>query len=501
MICKTSRLWFPPVGLAAMAFRMALGLALGLGTMMSSDVVAQNNSYDADAMARINPRYDRPMPIDEQRVAAAGIRRVSGKHLVLYTDLREQPEIDEFVATFDQATEQWCQVFSVDPKRAEKWQMRCFLIEDRPRFRAAQLMPNDLPDFLAGYQRRHEMWIYRQPGSYYTRHLLLHEGTHAFMEWFLDGYGSPWYSEGIAEKLGLHWWQNEQLKLGYRLRDRSEAPYWGRIKIIRREFAEGTMLSLDDVFNIPNRAFREVRNYAWGWAACEFLSNHQLSQKVFADLFQHAKKPQNLFNASLIRSLDKHWEVLNRDWYLFISELEYGYDVSKGRIVSATKLRRGDTIENAANIKGDTFGIRSEHSWQKTSLEVKAGQRIRVTCNSRFQIGTSQIMPNDDGMNAEESKNGQPINDQPWPCEANGITLEYYRGRPLGTLMAGVLVPRAEAANVKESVAGLLDPMVVGQNAIIEIRRSGILCFRVNESPAKLADNQGSLEVAVEKLE
>jgi hypothetical protein len=67
--------------------------------------------------------------------------------------------------------------------------------------------------------------------------------------------------------------------------------------------------------------------------------------------------------------------------------------------------------------------------------------------------------------------------------------------------MAGVLVPRAEAANVKESVAGLLDPMVVGQNAIIEIRRSGILCFRVNESPAKLADNQGSLEVAVEKLE
>ena len=487
MTVKNSRLWFQNSARVV----IVSGIVMGLSAMMQSSVVAQNNAYDTAAMTRINPSYDRPMQIDEERVAAAGIRRISGKHLVLYTDLRDQPDIDELVSIFDQAINQWCQIFSVDPKRAEKWQMRCFLIEDRPRFQAARLMPNDLPDFLAGYQRRHDIWIYRQPGPYYTRHLLLHEGTHAFMEWFLNGYGSPWYSEGIAELLGLHQWQNGKLKLGYRLLDRSEAQYWGRIKIIRREFGEGMMLSLEDVFNIPNRAFREVRNYAWGWSACEFLSNHPLSQKVFADLFHNVKKPYNLFNASLQQSLRQHWNTLNRDWYLFISEMDYGYDVSKGRIVSASKSRKGNAAERAAakprQEPGDSFDVRSDHSWQKTSFKVQVGERIRIKCNSRFQIGASKH------TGADES--------HPWPCEANGITLEYYRGRPLGILMAGVLVPEKEAANIKEAIAGLLDPIAVGQDSIIEIKRNGTLCFRINESPAKLADNQGALEVTIEKLE
>ena len=88
-------------------------------------------------------------------------------------------------------------------------------------------MPEDLPDFLAGYQRGHEIWIYLQPGDYYTRHLLLHEGTHAFMGWFLNGFGSPWYSEGMAELLAINQWQDGKLQLHYQLRDRQRSGVLG----------------------------------------------------------------------------------------------------------------------------------------------------------------------------------------------------------------------------------------------------------------------------------
>ena len=447
---------------------LRISIITGLCGICLASARAQND--DTAAMKRINPRLGLPLRIDNERVAANGIRRLDGKHILLYTDVRDRGEIDELVAVFDQAVNQWCQYFSVEPNRAESWRMRCFLIEDRSRFKAAGLTPDDLPDFLAGYQRGHEIWIYLQLGNYYTRHLLLHEGTHAFMDWFLNGLGSAWYAEGIAELIGLHRWENGSLQLNYELRDRNEAEYWGRIKIIRREYGEGITMSLDDVLNIPQTDFREVRSYAWAWAACEFLAHHQNSQQVFATLFQTVNQPSNQFNATLKKSLQADWQILNRDWFLYISEMEYGYDIRKGRLFSATPIKTDDGKSQ--------FQIRADHAWQATSFRVKPGDRLRITCSSRFQVGKT---------------------DQPWPCEANGVTLEYYQGRPLGLLLAGVLGSADDST--KDGIAGLLKPFAVGQDSIIEISADGVLCLRINESPARMHDNQGVLEVVVEKLE
>lgn len=432
--------------------------------------------HDVAAMAKINPRMNPPLRIDEEVVVASGIQKLSGKHIDLYTDVRDRPDINELVDVFDKAVGQWCEHFSITPSATDPWRMRAFVIEDRNRFKSAGLMPDDLPDFLAGFQRGHEIWIYLQPGDYYSRHLLLHEGTHAFMGWFLNGFGSPWYSEGMAELLGINQWKAGNLQLRYHLRDRSEAAYWGRVKIIRREFGEGTTMSLDDVLNIPATAYRDVRFYAWSWAACEFLANHQSSQAVFAELDNNADFPLERFNAVVKERLASHWETLNRDWYLFLSELDYGYDVAKGRLISANPINPSDDNK-------PKFEIRADHSWQMTSFEVKPGDRILVSCNSRYQIGKST---------------------KPWPCEANGITLEYYQGRPLGMLLAGIFDPGADLSDsdsVKLELAGLLQPVAVGQESVVQVTRPGVLCLRVNDSPAKMCDNQGVLEVTIEKLE
>ncbi len=439
----------------------------------SATGLSQSLDDDINKMAKINPgilQRFAPVEIDEERVAANGIRKIQGRHLVLFTDVRDRPEIDELTQIFDLAVPRWCEYFAIEPTRAQPWKIRAFLIQDRERFRQAGLMPDDLPDFLAGYQRGFDIWIYTQPGNYYTRHLLLHEGTHAFMEWFLDGFGSPWYAEGMAELLGLHRWTDGKLSLNYKLKDRSESEYWGRIKIIRREFGNGNLRSLDDVFNIPNTAFRQAEGYAWAWAACEFLSQHAISRQTFADLVRQVRNPPLQFNVLTRDRLSKQRQLLERDWYLFLADIDYGYDVDRSRLISI----------DSANLRSGAarFKIRADHSWQKTGVVVNPGDRFRVHGGGRFQVGKTT---------------------QPWPCEANGITLDYYRQRPLGMLMVGLLDQNAQT--IKEQVRGLLDPQAVGRESVITFDKPGTLCFRINESPANMNDNQGVLEVIVEELE
>ena len=183
-----------------------------------------------EGMKKINPQVSDTFSIDDTLVKAAGIQKVSGTHIDLYTDVRDEQKINELVSAFDQAVSQWCSYFGLSVESAESWKMRAFLIADRAnptQFQRAGLMPDDLPNFKAGFQRRHNFWLYLQPGNYYTRHLLLHEGTHGFMLWFLRGHGPAWYSEGMAELLGVHQWNNDQLQLNHRLRNREEGRVLG----------------------------------------------------------------------------------------------------------------------------------------------------------------------------------------------------------------------------------------------------------------------------------
>ena len=84
-------------------------------------------------------------PVDDARAAAAGIRKLPGKRLTLYTDL-SGPEIDRLPAIFDQAFPQWCRYFGVKEKSGEVAHYRLPDEEQGP-FAAAGLLPGNLPPF------------------------------------------------------------------------------------------------------------------------------------------------------------------------------------------------------------------------------------------------------------------------------------------------------------------------------------------------------------------
>ena len=413
--------------------------------------------------------------VDERRVEAAGISQTKGRHLTLYTDDRDRKDLNELVTVYDLAVNQWCDHFQLDRAKAANWKVDAFLMVDQEKFEKAGLIPDDLPQFPAGYAIGKDIWLYPQPGNYYTRHLLLHEGTHLFMNRFLGNFGPPWYSEGMAEWLGLHRWDADtrSLQLGYRVQARREAEYWGRVKIVQRELTQGEGMSLDEVFAIGPTAFQNLRFYAWSWAACEFLTHHPLTAKNFSRLKRDVDLPAHRFRRKVLTKLSKEQKRnLERDWNLFVHEIDYGYDIARGTLVDAAPVQNPPS----ASSQNQKFRVAADRSWLDTGIQLSQGEQVTITAQGQYRV---------------------KMTDQPWPCEAGGITLKYYQGKPLGMLMAAVLPAPDQALDINQP---LISAQPVGQQQTITAPNDGTLCLRINESPADLADNSGGLEVTVQKL-
>jgi len=453
-----------------LAFRgLLFAIAIAFAFAFSSIAQAQT------AMQQINLNIQDRLKIDPELIAANGLRTIKGKHVTIYTDVPSKASIDELPKLFDAAVPQWCQYFGVDVEKAEPWNLQGFLIRDKKRFENAGLIPDSLPDFPAGINRGHEFWLYLQPDDYYTRHLILHEGTHAFMQWFGNGVGAAWYGEGMAELLALHRWKDGQLKMAHRISDATETEGWGRPKLIKQWVASNADgrkdKPLQDLLLIPGRSFSDVNNYAWCWAACEFLGTHPLSKDRFPELQKNVDRSVEEFNQAFLRLYAKELDLLERDWAWFIRELDYGYSAARGATSQLQQSEDGN------------YELKVDRSWQSLTVAVKSGEKFRVSATGRFQIGSSTV------------------NDQakPWPCQANGITIDWYRGRPLGELQAVVMPTGKNVAQLP--LICQQKPISIGDSAEIVADRDGLLCFRVNESPANLEDNRGSLKLAIEKVD
>ncbi len=286
-----------------------------------------------------------PSVIDQQRFAATNIRKLEGIHLTLYTDVPSTPAVDELPKVFDLAIEPWCKYFRVDRKNVKSWKMTGYLMERRERFVDAGLLPADLPPFLNGYQRGGELWVYEQPSDYYRRHLLLHEGTHAFMQWQLKGAGPPWYMEGMAELMGTHRWQDGQLQLAYFPRDRQEVDHWGRIKMVRTEYDEGRGLSLEQIAAYGPTAHLRNEPYGWCWGASAFLDGHPDYSRRFRQLASHVRDSSSNFAAFFQKTYAGDRRQLDEQWQLFVVNLDYGYDLQREAIVyEPVATHNGDTV-------------------------------------------------------------------------------------------------------------------------------------------------------------
>jgi len=394
--------------------------------------------------------------VDEGKVAAAGIRRLAGRHVTLYTDLPAAAELDDMPAVFDAAVPLWADYFAVPAGKLSGWKLVGCVMQNKDRFAGAGLFPDNLPDFQHGYSQDSQFWLYEQPSAYYRRHLMLHEGTHCFMLRWLAGAGPPWYMEGIAELLGTHRWAGGKLTLGVMPATKEELPYWGRVKIVKEQLAAGKALTLPQIMQYDSRAHLRQEPYGWCWAAAAFLDGHPLTQAPFRELKSQTADRSSAFSQRLAERLKPQWPAISQDWTLFVQECDYGYDFARAAVVH----KAAQPIAPA----GAAMAVDAARGWQAAGVALEAGKRYAISASGRFEVAR------------------QP---RPWPCEAGGVTIRYHAGRPLGMLLASV---------------DLDEFTPIGTSAALTPKHSGPLYFKINEASGGLADNSGSLTVVVKPL-
>ncbi|WP_145058088.1 hypothetical protein [Lignipirellula cremea] len=418
------------------------------------------------AAPAVAPSKTPRMAIDQAKTASRGIRKISGKHLDLYTDLPASPAIDELTTVFDLAVPKWCAYFDVPAEKAADFRMSGFLMGDANNFRAAGLLPGSLPNFPNGFQQGWEFWVREQEDDYYRRHLLLHEGTHGFMNLMLGGAGPPWYSEGMAELFGTHRWENGQLTMQYNPPDKTETPGWGRVKIIRDETAQQRALSLLDVMRYDSRAHLRVEPYAWCWAACYFLEHYPPTRQAFVDLRAQAADRQGDFTSAFYEKLKPQWPEIDEQWRIYTQGIEYGYDLERALIQHQTGPAR------EAGAQPQEAVIQADRGWQSTGIMLASNGRYLIESTGSFQIAREPA----------------------WKCEPNGVTIHYYEGQPLGIMMGAI---RMDEAALAGGPTTLLNSVPLGSSFLLTVQQGGVLYLKINESPASLADNAGQIQVRV----
>jgi hypothetical protein len=399
---------------------------------------------------------------DDPSAGANGIRQVESKHLTLYTDLPPDEEVDALPEIFDQAFPQWCAYFGIDEKQHAAWHVRAHLIKSRERFEAAGLLPPGGQSFKSGYAAKDALWILEQPTTYYRRHLLLHEGTHAFMLALVGDVGPPWYAEGVAELLATHRYDDGKLTLNHFPVEPGDVLKWGRIEMVAADYAARRAKTLPKVFAYDPRTDGENEWYAWVWAAAAFLDGHPRYQSRFRELPKLVREAD--FTEQGLRTFGNDWNRVSEDWQLFVANLDYGYDFSRMEIDT--------TPGKPLAAGGATATVAADRGWQSSAVRLEAGKTYRLTASGRYQVAKEPRI---------------------WWCEPGGVTIRYYRARPLGILLAAV---RADEPTSNES-SGLIRPLVVGLETTFTAPRDGTLYLRINDSAGSLADNEGSLTVEI----
>ena len=410
----------------------------------------------------------------------AGLRVLEGKHLVLATDrpARAGDGVEDLPRVFDEAWAMWCRHFTLDPAAHEKWRAFGCLVVDRERFREAGLLPETIPDFANGFCSRHRFWMADQSNPAYRRHLLLHEGVHAFTLTLRSLDTPPWYTEGIAECLATHRLDDEDSSdntpgrfmptpLPLRAADVEQL---GRIETIRALRAAGECPSLDTIFATPGANHRDLSAYAGSWAAVAMLSLHPRHAAAFAAA-ERGPLDAN-FNRRLMATTGWDGSSAERDFAAFTDEIDYGYDFTRSAIDWAPASGRPLDSQQAITVAAD-------RGWQNAGWSLHKGSRYCIAATGRCTIGTLT------GPGAEP-----PLQLE---TEANGISLRWYRGRPLGRLLVSQWVEQPD-----DSGGPRFAVLATGVDGEFTAATDGVVFCKLNEPPGELADNAGQLTVEIE---
>ena len=412
------------------------------------------------------------VPAVEARARRAGLRVLTGNHLVLVTDrpLRAGDGVEELPAVFDQAFAAWCRHYKIDPAAHADWRAFGCLMVDRERFRAAGLLPDKLPPFENGFCDRNRFWLLDQSNPAYRRHLLLHEGVHAFTLTLRRLATPVWYTEGIAEYLATHRLDpadNGGVEFAPTpIPDRpGDVEQLGRIEKIRELREVGRAPSLASVLALPAGRHGEIADYAASWAAVTLFAQHPAYAAVFTTLEQGVLGPDLNLRLEAMPGWDR--ARAEQDFDAFTSEIDYGWDFSR----MAIDWSPGQPLAGECVV-----AVNAARGWQNSGLRSAAGERIAFVATGRAGVGT-----------ITDTKTGAVT---PLETEANGISLEWYRGRPLGRLLVGQWLAGGGAGE-RPRFAVVAD----GAGGEFTAPANGPLFVRLNGPPGRLAVGEGAISV------
>jgi hypothetical protein len=358
---------------------------------------------------------------------------------------------------------------------AEHADWKCFgcLVVDRERFRAAGLLPDTLPQFENGFCDRNQFWLIDQSNPAYRRHLLLHEGVHAFTLTLRQLATPVWYNEGIAEFLATHKLepaaQGELTFVSTPIPERpGDVEQLGRIEKIRELRTAGAMPSFEEVLAAPVGNHKSVAEYAASWAAVAMLSFHPAYAKGFRELERGPLGPD--FNQRLAGMPGWDAERAARDFDAFTADVDYGYDFSRMAIDWATGTPFKDPREIAVD---------AARGWQNSGLALVAGKRYAFDATGRVRLGV---------VDDTENKKVIALEGEP-----DGISFEWYRGRPTGKLLLSQW-------NAKPTDGGRprFEVLAEGSSGEFVAIADDPVFMRLNGPPARLKQRNGTITATVQ---
>ncbi len=413
----------------------------------------------------------------------AGLRVLEGDHLVLVTDrpAREGDGVDELPAVFDAAWPHWCRHYGLDAADHGDWRAFGCLVVDRERFRAAGLLPDDLPEFANGFCAGRRIWIHDQSNAAYRRHLLLHEGVHAFTITLRSLDTPPWYTEGIAEYLATHRLAPVAPagSAGSSPRERfaptplpaqaADVEQLGRIERLRQLRRAAACPGFDAILAAPAADHRDLSAYAANWAAVTFLARHPAS----AEAFRAAERGplDRRFNARLAASPGWDAAEVARDFDAFTDEIDYGFDFARARIDWSPGLPLDDSR---------TVDVPAGSGWTNTGCRLRAGDRYAFTASGRCLL---EVLPADPATGSAAVR---------IETEPAGISMRWYRGRPLGRLLVAQW-----GENPTDGGRPRFVVIAEGQRGEFQAPGDGVVYCKLNESPGELADSAGRFAVEI----
>lgn len=463
-------------------FKPGIFLSFFIPFLLAAGGLLGGNTLSAQSLDTIPDRVPeefRNSPrirVEKQAAKAAGMKLLEGKHVLLVTDLELTEAVRNLPRAVDEAYPQMCAFFGVEED--PEWKLTVFLMKDREKFQKAGFIPEILPPFKNGFSFNFDCWVCEQPSDYYRQHLVLHEMVHSFSSTCLGNAGPDWFAEGMAEFLGMHDFSASPIQLGFMPPNRSAVPYCGRIREIRDAARRGEVWTLKEAVTPDSEDFATNAIYYWSWGLAWFLENHPKARTAFHALIPHLHQAQTEqeFTRRFLDSLGEDRLEIEKNWLMFTASVDYDFRLRPMLFDAET----GVSLQEKSAKERVVQKLRADHGWQNTGIRVEKGDRIRIRAQGRFEIARP------DGSF--------------WPCEPNGVTVEYLNGQPLGILQAVILTDAEELTPeiMNDRQEGTFHaPFAVGMNRTLTVPFDGTILLRTNIPPAAIEESRGNFFVEI----